>query len=351
MNQHTLQINATPTVSKTRVVKFLRSKSLPVMKDQTIRYYLNADSRDYKIRLIRHMIAAGMLTDICKWHGCEDRKSRGQKPERIGAPADALCDRIYDEVTAIVAPVVKRLYRGSQSRWAGGATNIHIKIQYEPLAYGDSIRRWSSNGKWSGNDAKLTVAVMPAYRFHVANVPGLIDAGGMLTTHAEKIADDCWSASWIVQGRGFDLNTESGYIIRSVEGEFCHGKTEKAARAVAAKRDTEARTERGQLAQQAARAVAAKRDTEARTERGRLAQQAAQAIDANADLKSHLDLIVTLADSRAAGNCESGMQSWINLHFQGRTEATIREILNADPTNHFALRACRKAIEREVQSK
>jgi hypothetical protein len=317
--QHTFQINATQTSTKTATIRALRETKHVVSASNTVTTKIDDT--------IRSMIQTGSLTDVCTWHGKAARKVCGEKPVvRESETATAVLKaRMQSEVEALVKPAVKKLYRQAQSGWAGGNTIVTVKIDSTPDVSGYSQRVWSENGKWSGNDAYITVAVMANFKRSIGNVTGLITAGGMLTTHATKIAEDCWMATWAVQGRGFDLNTVSGFIVRSAEGEWCHAKTEKAARK-----------------------LATTRDAVVRAERERLAQLAAEKLAANSDLYANLDLVVTLDDSRSAGNCSTGTQAWINLHFPGRTLATIREIIAADPGNSRALATCRMAIKRQI---
>lgn len=319
MNTHTFQINATETSTKTSAIKSLRETHHVVSNNNTVTTVIDS--------AIRGMIVAGSLTDVCTWHGHNARKLRGAKPvvRESETPTAALKTRIQHEVESLVKPVIRSLYRGSQSSWAGGETTITLKIDRQAYAYGYSARAWSDNGKWRGNNATLIVNIMPNFVRSIGRVTGLIDAGGMLTTHATEIAEDCWQATWVVQGRGFDLNTVSGYIVRSGEGEWLHAKTEKAARK-----------------------LAATRDAEVRAERERLEKAAAEKLAANSDLAANLDLVVTLADSRTAGNCQTGTTSFVNRYFPGRTTATIREIMAADPTNTRAIAACRVAIRRNA---
>ncbi len=63
--------------------------------------------------------------------------------------------------------------------------------------------------------------------------------------------------------------------------------------------------------------------------------------------KLNADLVVTIADSLAAGNCESGTICWIEDHIPGRTSATVGELLAID-NDPLVRRACRKAIHRKA---
>lgn len=270
----------------------------------------------------------------------------GERAEgRIGAwqPApDPLAGRqpgrivrlLRERVEGAVTDAVLSLYRRATSSWAGGNTTVRVAVAAEPCAYGRSSRAWSGNGKWRGLDADLFVTVSPSWRPRVAQVAGLADAGGMLTTHAEQIEDGAWAASWVEQARGFDLRVATGVILRADDGSFVHAKTLAAARRVAHQRtDMVATFRRSRRAVERAQV----RHEQRRTLLG---------MDA-ADLIAEFgDVVVTLADSKRAGNCLSGTKSWTERHLPGRTEATVREILEIAPTDTYVLRAAAAAILR-----
>jgi len=58
------------------------------------------------------------------------------------------------------------------------------------------------------------------------------------------------------------------------------------------------------------------------------------------------DIVVSVDDSLNAGNCSTGTYSWVNRFFPGRSSATIRELLAADPGNRKLERACIYALKR-----
>lgn len=230
------------------------------------------------------------------------------------------------------------LYRQAEGRWAGGETGVHVSVGDTPSASGQGVRARSKNGKWRGLNAELRVTVSPSWRSRVLGVPGLVDAGGLLTTHAEQLAPDAWSASWVEQSRGFDLKVVSGVILRTEDGSFVHARTLPAARRVARQRaDLEATYRR--LAELEAAAFAR------RTARDR-ARAELVAMATNEMVDRYGTVTVTLADSKRAGNCESGTRSWVERHLPGRTEATVGELLAIDPDNSYVIRGCAAAILR-----
>jgi hypothetical protein len=60
------------------------------------------------------------------------------------------------------------------------------------------------------------------------------------------------------------------------------------------------------------------------------------------------DLEVTVKDSLAAGNCESGTMQWVERNLAGRVSATIRELLQIDDMQLFVRRLCRFVIRKHT---
>jgi hypothetical protein len=207
-------------------------------------------------------------------------------------------------------------YRQAQSTWAGGETRYKVSVG-RPAAHGEGQRVWSSNGKWSGNDATLSITVSPLW-LRTVHQTGLAVVDGLFTLSAREIdAPDgyrAWDATWVVQGRGFDLRTEFGVIVRAASGETSHGRTLKSALGVLRRRT------------RAARVVAL----------------------GDINPADYPDVMVTLADSRRAGNCPSGTADWVAKHFPGRTSAPVAEVLAVDDRNAFASRACVVAVRRHL---
>jgi hypothetical protein len=176
----------------------------------------------------------------------EARAARGRlQPSRT---LSALLAQIQAEVSGQVTPIVERLYRTASSRWAGGDTIVTVRRDNTPSASGGSRRVWSDNGKWSGQNALLTVTVALDWRSAVQGA-GLAVVDGELTTHATPTSEDCWQVAWVKQGRGFDLTVQRGCIVRATNGRLYKSTTEAAARAAARKAE-------GKLPKTTARQVA-----------------------------------------------------------------------------------------------
>lgn len=242
-------------------------------------------------------------------------------------PAVRLRERIRLDVEKRVKRLVLDLYRTSESKWAGGENDVRVTIGREPLASGRSSRAWSRNGKWSGTNAYFSVQVMPGWKKEVWSVPDLPAAGGMLTTHAERISEDCWRASWVRQGRGFELNVESGFIVQ-IGDEFFHGKTEASARAVFKRRQAVEDLER---------------------EKNSIAAYLRE-LSVNQLRSEYGHLVISRDDSLTAGNCSSGTDNWIERYFPDRSQATILEVLEVD-VSEVVIRAVRTAILRQMKAK
>jgi len=210
--------------------------------------------------------------------------------------------QILTEVASEVKPLVSRLYRTASGRWAGGETSISIKIG-TPDAAGGSETAYSDNGKWRGRNAWLSVSVQPAWRMYVRNA-GIAAASGLLTTHAKLTAPNTWTATWIEQGRGFELHAVSGTIFKTTDGDFIHAASMAGVAQVLRKRAA------------AAKAAGAKPHVAAFL----------RTATANEIAALYGKVIVKRADSLKAGNCTTGTDSWINRHFPGRNSATIAEL-------------------------
>lgn len=234
---------------------------------------------------------------------------------RMLPPELTIQQRLEEKTKAFVLSAFQQIgYRRSHSNWAGGNTSYEVEIGDVLAAKGRSITALSQNGKWRGNDANLSVTVSRTWLRDVYR-SGLAILDGLLTLSAISIEGtpsgvDAWQAVWVEQGRGFDLNAVSGVIVRR-NGQTAHAQTLTGGLAILSKR-----------------------------------KKASQSVILPEDLAAFGDLQVTLEDSSAAGNCPSGTRDWIARHFPGRESATIREVLAVQDRQSYALRACRKAVER-----
>jgi len=189
-------------------------------------------------------------------------------------------------------------YRQSSSTWAGGEHRITVNIGDTPAAAGDSVRAWSANGTWSGTNSR---AVLTATERCLPNLGIGLVVAGLLTLDAERVGPREYKAVWVEQGRGFALKTVKGWIIR---GHHVTGGLLVAAR----KKAAAARNERLTAL------------LSARVEK-RLAS-------GGYDLST---VMVSRADSIAAGNCGAGTDSFIERfrdQLEGRPAVSGKELVN-----------------------
>jgi len=236
--------------------------------------------------------------------------------------------RAEERLTSHVGPLARRLFRGSASTWAGGETEVQVRVGYAPAACGEARRTWSRNGKWSGTNALLTITVAPNWRGAVKRVVGLADAGGMLTTHARQIEPGLWDAAWVRQGRGFALVAEDGFIARAADGSWVHAPTEAAAHCRVG----------------APPCGAADQDVAPRL----CALRAALREIADGERIARFGQLVSqTGDSQRAGNCAAGTRAFRERHFPGCRGASVAEVLavaRAGGLGQYARRACDTAI-------
>jgi hypothetical protein len=153
---------------------------------------------------------------------------------------------------------------------------------------------------------------------------GIAELDGLLTLAAQRLEEKgdeiVWKARWARKARGFSFIVEDGYIVCRGE-EFAHGKSVQAARSILSRRATEARLQA--------------------LERKLLASADSRGMNAFGTI------LVTIADSLAAGNCETGTLAFRDRYFPGRDSATVEEILHAAETfsgRKLAIAACFRAI-------
>lgn len=301
---------------KTAIAKQIRALGFPLSQNTHFSAQI-ADNEN-----IQALLKEGALTDTCAAHRLP-KKVRGEK-----RPLPSITKRHLHEYRAAiierVRTLTRSLYRCSQSSWAGGDTFVVVDYSNTPSASGTSVREHSPNGKWTGNDARLSVAIQPKWDKEIEAVPGLKDAAGMLTTHAKQVNFDLWEASWIRQGRGFNLVSESGVILR-VGAEWVHAKTEKAARTVLARR----------------------RATEEHATRTTTRAAYVRSLSPADIVALYPTVEVCLKDSLASGNCEAGTLSWRETHgFGDKTCTTVAEILATNDQSTYVMRAVRTALIR-----
>jgi len=237
--------------------------------------------------------------------------------------------------------ILCRHYRLPYSRWVDEA-GTNFKVRFGPPAvYADTSVVWHRKHPWRATELWLTLTVPASWRSSVL-AAGIADAGGLLTLAAKQVAEDAWEASWLVQGRGYEFRVERGYIVRAADGTYAHGRSLKAARAIADGR-TKVWGERLRQTHARKRAEAQARLRELRDQLSSMTR--GQIIAAFGDTP------ISLRDSLRAGNCPDGTRSWINKWADGRTSGTVSNVLNTGaPLDEYVLRAIAVAIARQGAS-
>lgn len=101
-------------------------------------------------------------------------------------------------------------YRRAESRWAGGKHNTKILVGEIPNAACDTVRAWSRNGKWTGNNSE---AVLTISRQCLELLGPGIEIDGLITLDAELIEPGIFKATWAEQSVGFSLKVVEGWIV------------------------------------------------------------------------------------------------------------------------------------------
>jgi hypothetical protein len=209
------------------------------------------------------------------------------------------------------------------------------------------------------------LTVRPSWRQNVARrnvieragdfeAHGLAVVDGMLTLDARPVdgMEDAFEAVWVRQGRGTDLVTERGVIVRIVDTRpgrwpirWTHARSVEHARKLRRDADPAARTE-----QEARRA---QRNAQ------REAEIARRRTSIDAWTESERACILDLETSESAGNCASGTLDWAYKRLPGshveRGWTTVGDVLEAafwsGDRIDFAVRACLLAVRRRSRQK
>jgi len=271
----------------------------------------------------------------------ERHRQRQIEPTRIVAKPGWFLRRLENILQSESGPIYRILHRYyflPNSRWIDKArANLIVKIG-QPAVHVDKYTVWHRKRPWKGTELYITLSVPSNWRSSVL-AAGIADAGGLLTLSAQQVAEDAWQAAWLVQGRGYDFRTESGYIVRCADGTYAHARTLQHARAIADKR-AKAWAERVQAEER--KRAEAEAQARLRTLRNQLAAMTREQIAAD-----YGDLPITLHDSIRAGNCQDGTLQWCTRWADGRTSGTVRDVIKTGaPLDEYLLRALAVAIAR-----
>lgn len=198
-----------------------------------------------------------------------------------------------------------------------------------PSASSDSDVVWDSRKTRSGTLSTHTFVLRPSWvedvashRFDVVDGCLTIDAGKRWAEDRAEV----YTATWVRQGRGTSLVTESGVILRlDSQSPWVHGESFEAALRTAKRRASAERTERERSAQQ-------------RTRDAAIAAGNWAAVWPGVDLDV---VMVTLDHSVAVGNCRTGSKAWVAAHMPERIDAesvSAAEVLAAAAEDHTSTR-------------
>lgn len=264
-----------------------------------------------------------------------ERHKQRQAARGIHDPLDApgrYARRFKQKMQDAISAIFCRHYRTPYSRWVDVDWELHLSFG-PPSASTSTHEVWHPKRPWRATGADFYVSVPYSWRRDVLEA-GLAEAGGLLTLAATPVAPDAWQATWVVQGKGYDIRAESGYIVRAADGTFAHARTLHRARAIA-----EGRARKWSEAQ---RLAAERKRSRVKDLLDRLGQMSREEISA-----SFGALPISIRDSQRAGNCPVGTRSWVARWAGGRTSGTIADALaTGAPLDTYLLRALAVAITR-----
>lgn len=135
-------------------------------------------------------------------------------------------------VRDIVAEIDCRLFRVSGSRWVGGDHTVEVDLITHPFtqiptASGESSTVWHKKKSWKGTNSRRRY-LLPADWIATVHAAGIAELDDRLTLWAERVPTDRAEAAWRVitarQSAGFDLKTETGFVVMFA-GVIRFGKT------------------------------------------------------------------------------------------------------------------------------
>lgn len=136
---------------------------------------------------------------------------------RIELRADRVADELgYISIRLVINKAefdLKKYWplRKSESSWAGGKHTVTVRLAHSPACGGGSKKAWSKNGKWSGTNSWVDLWVTHSA---LQYFPTLKTPDGMIVLDAKKLTPREYNITWVEQGRGFNLKTVTGYLIK-----------------------------------------------------------------------------------------------------------------------------------------
>ena len=270
--------------------------------------------------------AKNLVIDLLKSEAIKDLKIHKIKKEEktqktLAELKSELSQKSINRIYAQFKNYFFQNYRSAHSAWVIISNDLILKLANTPSVKTKISTQWSKNGKWRANSSDFEIAISPNWKKEVLE-KGIACIDGLMTTHAKETGKGIFEASWIEQGRGFELRVMNGFICK-IGNEFYHGKSIEDCTKIAKKRNTQ-----NFLI-----------ETETKLKNLNTAEL----------IFLHGNTIAYKSDSKRAGNCESGTNSWIEKNLPGREKATVKEILTLDPNNRLVLAAARVAILRNLK--
>lgn len=241
---------------------------------------------------------------------------------------------------AAIHPVLHEAFRGLY-RVYDSAISVVVGT---PDVRVRTTTKWVSGRGGFGRvtDSQVTHFQVPETWLEDVNARDLDSVDGMLTLSADLVSDsdgiEVYRATWVRQGRGYELHAESGHLARhTTSATTYHSANSDPAKAVSGLR----RKLKAQAIPQEVRDARKAANAQARA--ARIARQFARLAErlAKWDLADIEGVRVTYQDSRSAGNCKEGTLEFAERHFPDRDpfrdSATIGEILQAFRPGRFDL--------------
>ncbi len=222
------------------------------------------------------------------------RSRRKRNAAALLSPTGSLSERLSNLRKKAVMKVAKACLRHG----AAGGHSMTVTLTTEPGKFGYEVvmsTNWDTYGGrfkgWRASEDHHRVTVPFDWRTRVLK-RGLASAGGLLTLTAQQLVShgdiELFHATWVEQGRGFQVNVRQGVIAR--HGNECF-YAEDAKKAIAG----------------LVRKIACANDS---TLRGRTScyELTAHAFVQRFERYGHLS--VSASDAYATGACKFGVQSW-----------------------------------------
>jgi hypothetical protein len=215
-------------------------------------------------------------------------------------------------------------YRGYD---LGNVTVVFARPQTMPGISSQTTTKWVSGRRGYGHvtDGQTIKATLQTGWGRKVYDAGLAERDGLVTLSAELVQTDgdlrVYRATWVRQGRGYDLTVERGFIATREDStsvhESYHSTTSASAALAGLRRKMRPEAEREAVATKAAATRQAKRERKIAALISRVSRWDFDGIE---------HVVVTRHDSITAGNCVPGTDAFIDRFAPGRDQATLGEI-------------------------